>query len=219
MSRSGFDDGVWVSSRRRVGAALGAGAAIGGGMAFVAAWQVTVLATWCAAAATLVFLTWLTILPADAARTQRIAGREDNRRVVTDLLLLAACALSLIGVGFVIAMAADADGLAKALLTALGVLGVVLAWAVVHTVFTLRYADLYYSGTPGGIDFNEDDSPDYRDFAYLAFTVGMTYQVSDTDLRSKAIRRTALKHALLSFVFGTSIIAVTINIVAGLAAN
>jgi uncharacterized membrane protein len=101
-------------------------------------------------------------------------------------------------------------------LTGLGVISVVLAWVMVHTVFTLRYAHLYYSGN-GGIDFNEKDDPDYRDFAYLAFTIGMTYQVSDTDLQTKAIRRTALKQGLMSYLFGTTIIAMTINIVAGLA--
>jgi uncharacterized membrane protein len=71
----------------------------------------------------------------------------------------------------------------------------------------------------GGVDFNDRDRsrlPDYHDFAYLAFTIGMTYQVSDTTLRTQDLRRTALRHALLSFVFGTAIIAVTINVVANL---
>jgi uncharacterized membrane protein len=86
---------------------------------------------------------------------------------------------------------------------------------MVHTIYTLRYADLYYTGS-GGIDFNQTDDPDYSDFAYLAFTIGMTYQVSDTNLQTKVIRHTALRHAMLSFVFGTAIIAMTINIVAGL---
>ena len=93
---------------------------------------------------------------------------------------------------------------------------VVLAWAVVHTVFSLRYADLYYEGEPGGIDFNEDDPPSYSDFAYLAWTIGMTFQVSDTDLKTQAIRRTALRHGLLSYMFGALIIATTINLIAGL---
>ncbi len=75
---------------------------------------------------------------------------------------------------------------------------------------------LYYSGPDGGIDFNEDDKPCYADFAYLAFTIGMTYQVSDTDLTTKEIRHTALRHALLSYLFGTVIIAATINLAAGL---
>jgi len=88
---------------------------------------------------------------------------------------------------------------------------------MVHTVFTLRYARLYYNGTPGGIDFNESDDPDYGDFAYLAFTIGMTFQVSDTNLQSKPIRRMALRHAWISFPLGAIIIATSINLVAGLA--
>jgi uncharacterized membrane protein len=100
--------------------------------------------------------------------------------------------------------------------------GVVLAsvfvsWILVHTVFTLKYARLYYSGRAGGIDFNEPDDPQYTDFAYLSFTIGMTFQVSDTNLESKQIRRTALRHAWLSFPLGAVIIATAINLVAGLA--
>jgi uncharacterized membrane protein len=75
---------------------------------------------------------------------------------------------------------------------------------------------LYYGDQPGGIDFNESDQPRYTDFAYVSFTIGMTFQVSDTDLRTKEIRTTALQHALLSYVFGAMIIATTINLIAGL---
>jgi uncharacterized membrane protein len=78
------------------------------------------------------------------------------------------------------------------------------------------YARLYYGDTPGGIEFNEPDRPDYLDFAYLAFTIGMTFQVSDTNLTSKAVRRTALRHGLVSYLFGAVIIALVINIVAAL---
>jgi uncharacterized membrane protein len=92
---------------------------------------------------------------------------------------------------------------------------VILSWATVHTVFTLRYARLYYAAG-GGIDFNGDRAPTYTDFAYLAFTIGMTYQVSDTSIASKAIRRTALRHAYMSYLFGTVVVAMTINVVAGL---
>jgi len=79
----------------------------------------------------------------------------------------------------------------------------------------LRYAGLYYRDGEG-VDFNEDDDPDYRDFAYLALTIGMTFQVSDTDLKTKAIRHTAIRHALLSYLFGAVVIAMVINVVAGL---
>jgi uncharacterized membrane protein len=92
---------------------------------------------------------------------------------------------------------------------------VALAWILVHTGFVLRYARLYYSPPKGGID-SYGEMPDYRDFAYLALTIGMTFQVSDTDLAGKRIRRVALHHALLSYVFGTGILAVTVSSVAAL---
>jgi uncharacterized membrane protein len=79
----------------------------------------------------------------------------------------------------------------------------------------LNYARQYYGGLVGGIDFGSE-RPAYADFAYLAFTVGMTFQVSDTVLQSPALRRSVLKHALLSYVFGVAIIAATINLLAGL---
>jgi uncharacterized membrane protein len=104
----------------------------------------------------------------------------------------------------------------KFVFTAVAVVSVVLSWALVHTVFTLRYGRLYHDGAPGGIDFHGDEPPTYHDFAYMAFTIGMTYQVSDTEVPSREIRANVVRHALLSFLFGTSIIAVTINIVANL---
>ena len=88
-------------------------------------------------------------------------------------------------------------------------------WLSVHTVFVLRYARLYYSPPDGGIDFH-DEPPDYRDFAYLALTIGMSFQVSDTDLLGKRIRRVALHHALLSYVFATGIVAIAVSSVAAL---
>ncbi|MDR6438371.1 putative membrane protein [Paenarthrobacter nicotinovorans] len=98
-----------------------------------------------------------------------------------------------------------------------------LSWMLVQTLFTLRYAELYYSrdahagGSVGGISFNQDRPPQYTDFAYLATSLGMTYQVSDTNLGNHSIRLEALKHSLLSYLFGTVILAVTINLVIGLA--
>jgi uncharacterized membrane protein len=98
------------------------------------------------------------------------------------------------------------------------VASVALAWTSVHTVHVLRYARLYYSPPEGGIDFGEE-SPEYGDFAYLAVTIGMCFQVSDTDLTAKRVRRVALHHALLSYLFGTVIVAITVSAVAGLLGN
>jgi uncharacterized membrane protein len=134
-----------------------------------------------------------------------------------DVILLAASVTSLALVFWVVAAGAPEGAVSRNVAAILGVSTVMLSWALVHTVFTARYARLYYSSPVGGVDFNENDLPCYTDFAYLALTIGMTYQVSDTNLRDRAIRRTALRHGLLSYLFGAVIIASTINLLAALA--
>jgi uncharacterized membrane protein len=98
------------------------------------------------------------------------------------------------------------------------VLTVMLSWTVINTVYTLRYADQDFRSRPGGIAFGENgqEQPSYRDFAYVAFTIGMCYQVSDTTLRDPRIRRTALAHAILSYLFGVVIVAGSVNLISGL---
>ncbi|MDQ2883551.1 MAG: DUF1345 domain-containing protein [Actinomycetota bacterium] len=171
--------------------------------------------------ASLVYLTWLwsTIRNRDARSTAQRATVTDPDRAVTDLLLLGAAIASLVAVGFVLVRAGQQHGTQELFRVGLGLVSVVLSWAIVHTVFTLRYAQLYYAGEDGGIDFNQPEAPTYTDFGYLAFTIGMTFQVSDTPLRSRIIRRTALRHALLSYLFGTGILATTINLVASLSSK
>ncbi|MET8318899.1 DUF1345 domain-containing protein [Micromonospora sp. NPDC005189] len=100
-------------------------------------------------------------------------------------------------------------------LVILSVVAVVLAWALVNTVFALKYARLYYRHD-GGIDFKQDDPPAYADFAYVAFTVGMSYAPGENEPTSNRVRRIALGHALLSYTFGTGILAVAVNLVSNL---
>jgi uncharacterized membrane protein len=194
---------------------------IGLGVAAVAAslmaWQTAPLVGWAVAALLWSMSTWFAVLRLDADSTSAFATRVEPRRAATDLLLITAAVGSLIAVVLGVIKAGTESGYEKQVLLAAGVFSIVASWGVVHTVFALRYAALYYTGPDGGIDFNDDEKPTYADFAYLAFTIGMTYQVSDTNLTAKAIRHTALRHALLSFLFGTVIIAATINIAAGLA--
>jgi uncharacterized membrane protein len=105
------------------------------------------------------------------------------------------------------------------LLIGVAVLTVVLSWTVVNTVYTLRYADLHFSSREAGIAFGDSagqQRPTYRDFAYVAFTIGMCYQVSDTTVRDRRIRGTVLSHAFLSYVFGVVIVAGSVNLIAGL---
>jgi uncharacterized membrane protein len=166
----------------------------------------------------LVFALWLwsTIWRLDAERTARRALREDPGRIVADVVLLSASVVSLAAVVLVLSQAGNSHGATKSLLAGLGVFSVFVAWLVVHTVFTVHYARLYYGEPEGGIDFNEPDPPRYTDFAYLAFTIGMTYQVSDTDLQTKEIRMAALRQAWLSYLFGAVIVASTINLIVNL---
>ncbi|MGW4467624.1 DUF1345 domain-containing protein [Micromonospora sp. NPDC004704] len=169
-------------------------------------------------AAALFYLIWARsrLWPLDPTETARFALREDTNRGLRDSLLLFACLASLLAIGVVLIRAQPLDGFSEQLHIALGIISVIFSWAVIHTVFGSRYARLYYTGTDGGVRFNQQSPPRYTDFAYLAFTIGMTFQVSDTPLSSPEIRRTALRHALLSYLFGAVIIASTVNLIAGL---
>jgi uncharacterized membrane protein len=160
---------------------------------------------------------WRTVWRLDPESAEGDAKREAPGRDLADLVLLGAAIASLVAVGVVLFGASGASGNGKYLEAGLAVFSVFVSWTLVHTVFTLKYARLYYSGAPGGIDFNEAGAPDYTDFAYLAFTIGMTFQVSDTDIQSRQIRRTVLRHAWLSFPLVAVIIATSINLVSGLA--
>jgi len=179
-------------------------------------WQAAALVGWNVAATAFIAWIWLTVAGMDAPATAKHAAIEDLSRSTADLILILASVVSLIGVGLSLLEASDTEGLEKAMIVGVASVSVILSWATVHTVFTLRYARLYYGAGGGGIDFNGDRAPTYTDFAYLAFTIGMTYQVSDTSIASKAIRRTALRHAYMSYLFGTVVVAMTINVVAGL---
>jgi uncharacterized membrane protein len=203
-------------ARVRVGGSFAGGALVGVVLAALDVGGAATLIGW--DTATLVYLTtmWWSIWPLGATQTARRALRDDPGKVVADTLLLSASVVSLVAVGVVLVQAGNHSGGSRDLLIGLGVVSVVLAWGVVHTVYALRYARLYYAEPVGGVDFNEQALPRYSDFAYLSLTIGMTFQVSDTDLKTKEIRQTAIRHALLSYVFGAVIIATTINLVAGL---
>jgi uncharacterized membrane protein len=181
-------------------------------------WPYAATIGWAVACVIYLVWVWLVIGRLDATATSAHATREDPTRTVGDLLIVLAGVASLVAVAFVLIQAKGSHGTTKDLLAGLALASVALSWFLVHTVFTLRYAMLYYSGPDGGIDFNQKEQPTYLEFAYLAFTIGMTFQVSDTNIELHSIRATALRHGLLSFLFGSVILATTINLVAGLAA-
>lgn len=207
----------WIySTRVRVAASLVAG--IGAvvvlhqtgyaGMAWLWGWDL----------AAAIYIVWvgLSLFRLDPAKTASLASSEDPDRVTVDILMVLASIASLAAVAMGLMQAGDAHGMEKILRVVTCVGSVVLSWALVHCTFTLRYARLYYNAPKGGIDFHSDDDPSYFDFAYIAFTVGMTFQVSDTDIHNRLIRKAVLRHALLSYVFGTVIVAMMVSLVASL---
>jgi uncharacterized membrane protein len=180
-------------------------------------WSLAVVAGWDIAALGLLCVVWPIILRADGSNVAQIASREDETRATATVLVSGAGTASLLGVGWALGLAGQRGGAERILLIGFAFVTVIVSWTVINTVFTLRYAHLHYQSRADGIDFGSPKTfPTYRDFAYVAFTIGMTYQVSDTTIRDPLIRRTALPHALLAYLFGVVIVAGAINLVAGL---
>ena len=206
-----------ASTRLIIVSVAGAVAAVVTGIA--GSWDFAPSVGWDVAALLFLVSTWSVILRMDADQTASHATREDPSKHVTRWIVLGAAVASLIGVGYLLVQASADKGSEKWLIAGLGVFSVAVSWLVVHTLFTLNYAVQYCTDSAGGIDFNQKERPQYTDFAYLAFTIGMTLQVSDTDLTNRTIRATALRHGLLSFLFGALILAATVNLVASLAST
>ena len=161
--------------------------------------------------------TWLLVGPMDADATEKHAtshGDDDSTPRMAELIVVLASLASLAGVGYLlVAESTHGRDVASAVV---GILSVAASWITVHTAFMLRYARLYLPGQGDRLPPEPASSRPTLDFAYLAFTVGMTYQVSDTDLVTHEVRRTVLFQALVSFLLGAIILAMTINLVAGL---
>lgn len=171
-------------------------------------------------------LAWVTILSSHPSEVRREVDGQDSSRILIYLFVIVACFVSLFAILFLL------RGTTKASWSDLGVHFILsfsciaCSWTLVHTIFTLRYAHLYYRPTEGGhhakgqqqrgLDFPNDAEPDFLDFTYFSFVIGMTFQVSDVTISSRELRRLALVHALLSFAFNTLLVALTINVVSGL---
>ena len=201
----------------RVGIAAVIGVAAAVVIGVTVGWPYAPAAGWIVTAIIYLGWTWALIARMNAEQTRNHACRpheQDATRGWSHVIMLLASIASLAGVGYLLLAENSKRGEVAA--AVVGILSVAASWFAVHTEFTLRYARLYYTEPSSGIDFHDGD-PTYADFAYVAFTIGMTYQVSDTDLKGRAIRATALGQAMLSFLLGAIILAVTINLVAGLA--
>jgi uncharacterized membrane protein len=219
---AGFADRMGhASSRLRVAVGVLVGAVVGVATSWATVPSASILLGWDVAVAIYLGWTMSGVRGLDAELTAELASREDPSAPVAELLLIGANVAVLAAVAFALVKAGEATGGTKAFLIALGLFSVVLSWTLVHTIFMLRYARAWYSGPPGappagGIEFNEAEPPTYVDFAYYAFTIGMTFQVADTNITSKTMRRTTLRHALFAYLYGAVLLGLVINVVATL---
>lgn len=175
------------------------------------------LVAWTVACAVLLTWVWRICWTRDAAGTEELA-EEESRSRSTDVWVLSGAVVSLGAVGAALVRSSGQQDATAVVTVLFGVLAVVLSWALVNTVFAFKYARLYYYDEPDqeGIDFKQEAPPAYSDFAYLAFTVGMSFAAPETEPTSTQVRRVALMHALLSYLFGTGVLAVAINLVTNL---
>lgn len=178
----------------------------------------SVLIGWEIAVIVFILWIWLIIWPMDHQRTAEFAQHEDPGRVGVDILLILASIASLGAVGYALFEAHTSHNSGNGLIiTLISLLSVVVSWVLIHTIYSLRYARFYFSKEiNGSIDFNGGHKPAYSDFIYVAFTIGMTYQIADTSVSGTGFRKIVLRHAILSYVFGTVIVATTISLIAGL---
>jgi len=204
----------------RVGIALAVGVA-----AFVVAAPylpapAPALVGWDAGSLALLALSWAAIWTSDAHATQARAGTEDPGRTLVYVIVLLASGVSLLAATAVVRDARTLGPQIAHAVTGLCLATVALAWGMTHTAFTFRYARLYYRPDAegiGGVELPGKDLPDYFDFAYFAFTIGMCFQVSDVCVTSTQIRRAVLLHAVISFAYNSVILAFVLNLVFALA--
>lgn len=177
--------------------------------------ELRALIAWNIAIGVYMALAWRIILVCDATRTRQLSRQQDENRSIIDSLLLSASFISLGGVLMALVKARDVYELG---LTVAAIATVVLSWALIHTTYAFHYARLYYEGkgVGGGVDFHGDEPPDYLDFCYLSFAVGTTFGATDSEIGGRPIRRTILKHSVLSFTFATVIVALALSVVSSL---
>jgi uncharacterized membrane protein len=185
----------------------------------------TALTVWICFAATLIILNWIIMFWAHPRHIKAIAGLEDSGRTVIFIIAIAASLISLVAIYLLLKSTQNKADEEISASVFLAMTAVITSWLLVHTIFTLRYAHMYYGNaaknekmisSKRGLEFPGQAAPDYIDFAYFAFVIGMTFQVSDVEISSRQIRRLALLHSLISFAFNTAIVALSINIISSL---
>ena len=178
-----------------------------------------VMLGWDAFCLTMIIMSWITFFQANDRHIRKVASKQDPKRAIVFALILIATLAGMFAV--LLLIIAKKDGSSNTdYKTPIAVAGMLLSWFLIHTTFTFKYAHIYYGDSEndksthaGGLDFPKDEKPDYLDFAYFSFVLGMTFQVSDIEITSKRFRRLALLHGLISFGFSTIMIALTINVI------
>jgi uncharacterized membrane protein len=181
------------------------------------------MALWDLFALALLIMGWIVFLTRSTPRIRELARREDGSLAYVFTLIIVSAIASMFTVLLLI-ISKDASRASEILYLVVSVSGMLLSWILVHTTFGFHYAHIYYDDDDNdpekqaeGLDFpGGEKMPDYLDFAYFAFVIGMTFQVSDVEITSRKLRRLALVHGLISFGLNTFVVALTINIIAGL---
>lgn len=203
-----------ILSVRRLSISLAAGAVVALAVAVLGFPELIPLVGWDVAVGVVLVWVWRISWRQGPDGTERLAEEESRSRSTDGAVLIAALA-SLGAVASALVRSSDGQDALAATLVIVSVLTAILSWGLVNTVFALKYARMFYL-EDGGIDFKQSDRPAYSDFAYMAFTVGMSSAVSETEPASRRVRKTALGHALLSYLFATVILAVAVNLVTSL---
>ena len=180
------------------------------------------IASWDVFCFCLLILNWITFFNTDTATIRSQAKKQDDSRVIIFIIILVATAISMLSI-IQMLINGPAKNLNNVMSLIIEVSCMTLSWCLVHTVFSIRYAHLYYSNHrdnpdahAGGLEFPKEEKPDFIDFAYYSFTLGMTFQVSDVSITSRKLRRLTLLHSVFSFAFNAAIIAFTVNVISGL---
>jgi uncharacterized membrane protein len=205
-----------LSAVRRLEIGVVIGAVVGLVVGVVAGLLLGLLVGIAATGTSTVVAGWVVLWPMDAHATRANVQREDFRPVAEEIVIVVAALGGLVAIVALLLLGGSGSGRAVA---GTAPVGVFTMWATLHLMYATRYAHLYYEGPEGGIDFNAEDKPTYRDFLYFSYNLGMTYQVSDTSVSKTTIRAIVLRHCLLSYVFGTVILATTVNLVVGIVAG
>ena len=216
-------DTPWVvrfGAMQRLGTALG--------LAIVAflvqpdaiSWHTRIVASWDLGALAYLGLAWMLMAKADAGVTRDHALSQDQSGYIIFLFVVGASCASIVAIGFVVGTIRDLPFWIRAWHLALTIAALVSSWLLIQTVFAFHYAHRYYAGPHGEtaavapLLFPGGREPDYADFAYYSFVVGMTSQVSDVAVASRSMRRLTLTHAILAFLFNIAVLALSINIIA-----